>query len=263
MECFIYKTEEEKEAINKTIIDIRKFIYHDDKVDYVSSVLVTLPYSFIQETENTKRDLNLYFDGMYDDETDRYFQCYDIEDDALSIGKKEQYIKAMMDNIVFFYSGGYDAPYVPILNDYIHNTLEYQYENKKGNLSVFGEIGHLGLLAFSNELDTNANNDLIRATLYNRHFLKERFDEIMGEGSFNELRDLCDTVSTSGIQNNGILYDKGVKYIIEMLKEYFYKRLETLDIPNEDKSIMKSRFDLEYTNVQTAQDESIRKTIRK
>ena len=255
MDYFVYKTKKEKDTIIEDMHKVRSFIYGDDDISCISKGIKLIPYSDIKHDRGLVKDLKSTAGQLWiEEETDttylkRYDECNSMSD--------KFYMESIIFNMMFCNSGDIDDIYLPIFFSYVYGDIECRYLglNKRDTLTT--NLARLGLLAFSNSYDYNINNDLAHAALYNRNSIKEIYEDIMGESSFEHFYDLCKTYSDKSLYPKSIEY-KDFYSIIELLKKYFYLKVDKLTyLTLNERNSMIIRFNDQFNKIINSFEEGI------
>lgn len=243
----VCKTDEEKALILSNILKINNFVYHDDNLEDVYRKITFVNYSDIDKKiiNDFERSTTVDFkDGLY-------FMCYDLD----TIGKKESTIKTIMDLIIFCKSGNDDKNFCELFYYSFGLRLLDSFLDKEHERDMLDEISDFGLVVFSNELDVNKNNVLMHSFLHDRTLLPFIYDSVMGTGSFKDLNEIGDKLVLDFSLNNRNISDYEFNYIMSSLKDFFYKRIESIDLYSVKKEAMIKRFEEEYSKLIKRQKE--------
>lgn len=245
MDYFVYKTKKEKESIIEDMKRIKEFIYGDQDISCVDGSIELIPYERIKQDRNLVNHLKVANWEICDIDDDWYFKCYDERKPAAI----KYYIETIMTHMMFNVSGdGYKGT-LKIFHEYIYSRLISEYIGKNKEPGINETLGHLGLLAFSNGTNPELNNDLVVTALYNRDQLERVYEIVMGKGSYQVLNELVNTYCShlnKGASIGPDVLDNDFKALVDLLKEYFYKKLDTLDLFDDEKQLMINNFEEQY-----------------
>lgn len=246
MDYFVYKTKKEKQSIMDEIKNIRNYIYGDEDITPLEESVSIIPYEKIKDDRSMIQHIKRDRYEICNRGDDWYFKCYDDRKSTAITYFKESIMTDMMINT----SGSKDDLFLPIFYNYIYSKIIKEYINGKEEFGINEELGHLGLLAFSNEYNPDFNNDLVMCALYSRNQIKKIYEEVMGEGSLNELINKCNSFNSNqkqGSCTNKQDLDDSFYSVIGLLKEYFHKKLDMSEsIPQLEKEPMLDNFDEVY-----------------
>ena len=255
MDYFVYKTKEEKDTIIKDMIKVRGFIYGDEYISCISKGIEIIPYSKIKHDKALVSCLKSTEGQLWiDEETDTtYFKRYD----ECKPKSDKFYKESIIFNTMFYNSGNNDDIFLPIFFSYIYGDIECRYLGINKRKTLTTDLARLGLLAFSNSYDYNINNDLANAALYSRNSIKEIYEDIMGESSFEHFYDLCKTYSDKSIYPKSIEYEEFYS-IAQLLKKYFYLKVDKLTyLTLNERNSMIVRFNDEFNKLVSRFEEGI------
>ena len=236
MYYIVYKNDEEQRSILSEMLKVNKFIYEDDNLEQVYRRIRFVYYDSIKDN---KILASLNTSGQYDNDKDLYIRFYD--------SNKEYISRTLIDIITFLKSGKDSAVYFELFQ-VLNQRLYSKYTGSIHPRNAKDDICDLGLLAFSTRPNVNDKNDLINAFLYDREGLAKKYDSIMGDNSFSELcLQTFNLLLNYGLTN--ILSDYEFNNVINSLRDYFYAKMKTLRISENDKNELIKKFEFRYEEV--------------
>ena len=249
---FVYKNENDVKSVQKMMEKDNMFLYNTslpkDRIEYTTSFI---SYSDINNKELLKKINNSNY-SRYDTGDDIYYKLYGIE----TIEALEELQKYIFDLVVFYTSGDDHSLYFHMFFDSIYNDLYSKMTGKPRERDIIDDIADLGILAFSTRPDTMEHNNLIEAALDDRDIVRDFYDYLMGEGSFNEINKYAEMIMFDYALNYKNVSSYEFNKLIDGLREYFYKYIGSSDIlSDEEKNQMYSKFEEAYNNLKEKQKE--------
>ncbi|MBR4830685.1 MAG: hypothetical protein IKZ96_02850 [Bacilli bacterium] len=247
---FIYKDDSEKYTVRDLIESINAYIYKtvntekiDYNVDYIKDSL--LGVELLKKVNNSNTN-------PYDDGEDLYFKTYGMDPEEFDKVVK----RFVFETVIHYSTGGDEALYFPIFFDKVYNDLFDKYTTKPREKSILDDIGNFGLIAFSTHYNIHDGNNLEEAALDDREFIRDLFDHVMGDGSFNEINVYAERINLDYRLNKHNVSSFEFNSIMNALRTYFYKYMEDNDIiSEEEKEKMITRFEDEYARLIELQKE--------
>ena len=240
----VYKTKEEFDKINTQLSIVSKYIYKEELSEKVTRGIHILNYedisneAFLRKLDNSPLS---YYDP---NDSEYYYKFYDLNDNE----KQNDAFRDIYQIVVCLHSGNQNTKTFGIFHDVLLNEYFNEMCEIKSH-DILDDITELGLLAFSKSYDYKKDNDLIYTFLYDKKLIKSIFEEIMGENTYDEYNNYCNMVYFDYILNNHNVSNYEFNKIMEGLKKYFYKKIDTLDIPVNEKNAMIIRFNHKYQDV--------------
>lgn len=250
MVYFVYKDESEKHIVRDLIESINGFIYRtvstekiDYNVDYIKDSL--LGTELLKKIDNSKIN-------PVDINEDIYFRVYGMKPEEFDKTVK----KFVFETVIHYTTGGDGSLYFPIFFDKVYNDLYDKYTSKPREKDILDDIGQFGLIAFSTHYDIHDHNNLEEAALDDREFIRDLYDYVMGDGSFNEINVYAERINIDYRLNNHNISSFEFNSIMNALRTFFYKYMEDNDIVSEEeKERMITRFEEEYAKLIEKQKE--------
>ena len=128
--------------------------------------------------------------------------------------------------------------------------VEDAINNDRNIQGINDDLVNFTLLAFSNRVDVTKDNDLIKGYLFDRNSLKDNYEKVMGDNSFNDLIKYSDAISFN--KYHGTIPKYEYFKVLDNLKKYFYiKMSQKNDISINEKNSMIINFNTLYSKLKT------------
>lgn len=238
MVYLIYKGEENKKVLENTLVDINNYLYKtDSKLEELNKKISLIDYNSINNKELLKR-IDKYNVETYEENDNRYYSFYNKDYYTL--------VKQLIGLTTSLHSERENSKFFYIFYDSLITEVCDKITNIKTERTMLNKMTNFALIVFSNRYNLSKDNDLLKGFLYDQKSIEDKYDRLMGEGSFDKLNKLC---YDEEIHHSFYLdvSPREFHQIMTYLRRYFYKNMSKQDnLSLHEKNDMVIRFNSQY-----------------
>jgi len=238
MVYLIYKGDLSKESLKKTLVDINNYLYKGD--NDLNGKIQLIDYLSINNLELLKK-IDDYNIELYAEDNNKYYRTYSMNDYEL--------VRNMINMTTSLKASRDDSKYFNLFYNSLITKFSDKLTNSKTERTPLDDVTDLALLAFSNSYKYTKDNDLLYGLLFDQKEIEIKYNNVMGEGSFDKLNKLChmEEIHYSLVGN---ISPNEYNHIISILRRYFYKKIHKMDnLSKHEKNAMVINFNSLYREI--------------